>query len=44
LAEAGIAYARKQAQDLLRRGAPGVHLYTLNKAEAVLSIVSGLEY
>ncbi|WP_043600276.1 methylenetetrahydrofolate reductase [NAD(P)H] [Solidesulfovibrio magneticus] len=44
VAEVGIAYARKQAQDLLRRGAPGVHLYTLNKAEAVLSIVSGLEY
>lgn len=42
VAEVGIAHARKQAQDLIDRGAPGVHLYTLNKAEAVLSIVSGL--
>lgn len=42
VAEVGIAYAREQARDLIARGAPGVHLYTLNKAEAVLSIVSGL--
>ena len=42
VAKAGIAYATRQAKDLLARGAPGVHLYTLNKAEAVLSIVSGL--
>lgn len=44
VAEIGVAYARKQAQDLLAGGAPGVHLYTLNKSEAVLSIVEGLEY
>ncbi|MFU2209763.1 methylenetetrahydrofolate reductase [NAD(P)H] [Solidesulfovibrio sp. C21] len=43
VAEAGIAYARRQARDLIARGAPGVHLYTLNKAEAVLSIVAGLD-
>jgi methylenetetrahydrofolate reductase (NADPH) len=43
VAEVGIAYAREQARDLIARGAPGVHLYTLNKAEAVLSIVSGLD-
>jgi len=42
VAEVGIAHARAQAQDLIDRGAPGVHLYTLNKADAVLSIVSGL--
>ncbi len=42
VAEAGINHAREQARDLIARGAPGVHLYTLNKAEAVLSIVSGL--
>ena len=42
VAEVGITYAREQARDLIARGAPGVHLYTLNKAEAVLSIVSGL--
>ena len=43
VAEVGIAHAREQARDLIARGAPGVHLYTLNKAEAVLSIVAGLD-
>jgi len=36
--ELGIDYATKQAQQLLDGGAPGVHLYTLNRAEAVLEI------
>ncbi|MCX6339387.1 MAG: methylenetetrahydrofolate reductase [Candidatus Aureabacteria bacterium] len=39
----GVEYARKQAQELLDRGAPGVHLYTLNKAEACVSLVRGLD-
>lgn len=43
VAKVGIAHATKQAKDLIARGAPGVHLYTLNKAEAVLSIISGLD-
>jgi methylenetetrahydrofolate reductase (NADPH) len=43
VAAVGIAHARAQARDLIARGAPGVHLYTLNKSEAVLSIVSGLD-
>jgi methylenetetrahydrofolate reductase (NADPH) len=43
VAAVGIAHARQQARDLIARGAPGVHLYTLNKSEAVLSIVSGLD-
>jgi methylenetetrahydrofolate reductase (NADPH) len=43
VAERGIAHAHKQAQELLAGGAPGVHLYTLNKSEAVLSIVEGLD-
>ena len=41
--ELGVAYAREQCRDLLARGAPGVHLYTLNKAQACLDIVRGLE-
>ncbi len=42
VAEAGVAYAMRQAADLLERGAPGVHLYTLNKADACLRIVRRL--
>jgi methylenetetrahydrofolate reductase (NADPH) len=42
VAEVGIAYAKAQARDLLESGAPGVHLYTLNKAEACLEIVNSL--
>jgi len=39
----GVEYARQQVRDLLRRGAPGVHLYTLNKAEACLDILADLD-
>jgi methylenetetrahydrofolate reductase (NADPH) len=38
----GIEYAREQVKDLLQRGVPGVHLYTLNKADACLKIVNSL--
>ncbi|QLA15882.1 methylenetetrahydrofolate reductase [NAD(P)H] [Desulfolutivibrio sulfoxidireducens] len=42
VAERGIAYATAQARELISGGAPGVHLYTLNKAEACLRIIGGL--
>ena len=39
----GVEYAREQCRNLLERGAPGVHLYTLNKAQACLDITKGLQ-
>jgi len=41
--EIGVEYAREQCRDLLERGAPGVHLYTLNKAQACLDIAKDLQ-
>jgi len=35
--ELGVAYATLQCTDLLRRGASGVHFYTLNKSPAIVS-------
>ena len=38
----GVAHARRQAQELLEAGVPGVHIYTLNRAEVVMDLVEGL--
>jgi methylenetetrahydrofolate reductase (NADPH) len=40
--ELGVAFATLQCTDLLRRGAPGIHFYTLNKSPATRAIVSAL--
>jgi methylenetetrahydrofolate reductase (NADPH) len=42
VAELGIAYATAQAAELLAEGAPGIHLYTLNRSPATRAIVSAL--
>jgi len=38
----GVAYATLQCVDLLARGAPAVHFYTLNKSPATRAVVSAL--
>lgn len=38
----GIQYARRQCEELLAAGVPGVHIYTLNRDEVVLHLVDGL--
>jgi methylenetetrahydrofolate reductase (NADPH) len=38
----GIAHARRQVQELMAAGVPGVHIYTLNRAEVVLELLEGL--
>lgn len=40
--ELGVAYASLQCADLLRRRAPGIHFYTLNRSPSTRAIVAAL--
>ncbi len=42
MAEFGIEYATRQAEELLKEGAPGLHFYTLNKARSTAEILRNL--
>ncbi|HEU0024094.1 MAG TPA: methylenetetrahydrofolate reductase [NAD(P)H] [Thermoleophilaceae bacterium] len=42
VAELGVAYATLQCSDLLARGAPGIHFYTLNRSTATRAILAAL--
>ena len=39
----GVAHATAQCLDLLEKGAPGIHFYTLNKSPATRTILIGLQ-
>ena len=39
----GVAHATLQCVELLRRGAPGIHFYTLNRSRASRMIVAALQ-
>jgi methylenetetrahydrofolate reductase (NADPH) len=40
--ELGVAHATEQCTELLRNGVPGIHLYALNRAPAVRTILDSL--
>jgi methylenetetrahydrofolate reductase (NADPH) len=39
----GVSYATLQCAELLARGAPGIHFYTLNRSPATRAILSALK-
>jgi methylenetetrahydrofolate reductase (NADPH) len=42
IVDLGVAYMTLQVADLIARGAPGIHFYTLNRSPATRAVVSAL--
>ena len=42
LKEFGIEFATRQCDELLKGGAPGLHIYSLNKSRSALQILRNL--
>lgn len=40
----GVSWAVRQIKELVERGAPGVHLYILNKSESAVEVLSALDF
>jgi methylenetetrahydrofolate reductase (NADPH) len=40
--EIGVEFATRQSAELIREGAPGIHYYVLNKADATSRILAQL--
>lgn len=42
VAQAGIDYAARQCEELLKKGAPGIHFYVMNKSHSVQAVLGRL--
>ncbi|XPV77264.1 MAG: methylenetetrahydrofolate reductase [NAD(P)H] [Desulfovibrio sp.] len=42
--ELGLEHARQQAQELIDKGAPGIHLYTLNRSKPCMALIEKLKF
>ncbi len=42
VAEAGIHYAASQCEELIRKGAPGIHFYVMNRSHSVQQVLGRL--
>jgi methylenetetrahydrofolate reductase (NADPH) len=38
----GVRWATEQCRDLLDRGAPGIHFYTLNRSSAARTVLEAI--